>query len=171
MNLLSTNQRVLTWLCIYPADDSTRIEIKLAYIIVSIVIIAIELSILIASIAFFMKNVSSDLDSSLFAVIQIVGLFGLTYMIIVAFILSRNITDMFKGLTLICDTCANDDSFKFLEKTNIKIEQIWQIYLKYVMGGCAVFIIVDCAIYACICRLIYGNVNILAYLYRPFKMM
>lgn len=100
---LPTNQRVLTWLCVRPMDADENQWKKLFYIAFTITFLTIDLTGLFSSIAFFLINISIDLEESLYALFQISAFLGLTYMCIVAFLLRYKITAFLGTLSQIYD--------------------------------------------------------------------
>lgn len=103
MKPLVTNKRVLTWLCVYPADRTTSSTMKLAYVIFSCVVFFGILISLIASWAFFLKYASIDLEVALFAASQIAAASGILYAIIMTLFSRRKLTAIFLKLNEIYD--------------------------------------------------------------------
>lgn len=100
---LATNQRVLTWLCVYPAEKTTCKFKQMAYIFFSFVVFSGILSSLIASVAYFMKFVSIDLEVALYAVSQIAAAASVLYAIAMTYLSRRGITAIFQKLNEIYD--------------------------------------------------------------------
>lgn len=98
MKPLVTNYRVLTWLCVCPPQDAISWSRKLAYITLIIAISMGSVIIIATSVAFFTRALPVDLEQCLFSLDQIVGYFGLTYLIVVAFFLRREIAELFGSL-------------------------------------------------------------------------
>lgn len=65
---------------------------------------------------------------------------------------------------------ANGESFVFLKKINQKCEWMWQIYLKYVLGGFVVSVISMASISVIICFIVKGEFDE-GSAYHPFKFM
>lgn len=105
MASLTTNRRVLTWLCILPANETTGKCEKIMYMTFSATIIAVEVCITTSSMVYFLKNVSVDLDTSLYALFQMTGSTSLIYILVYAFSMQHKIADMFQHLSNICDSC------------------------------------------------------------------
>lgn len=61
----------------------------------------IHLSFSVASALYFGRFMSEDLNQSLFAVLQIVGDVNIGYILVIALIIRRQITGIFKSLTII----------------------------------------------------------------------
>lgn len=104
MKPLVTNRRVLTWLCVYPADATTSKLKQLAYILFSLIVFAGILSSLMASIAFFWKYVLVDLEVALYAVSQIAAAASILYAIVMTLFSRQGITNIFQKLTKIYET-------------------------------------------------------------------
>lgn len=100
---LHTTRRVLTWLCLYPADKNTSKLTKLAYIIVSSIVFTTCLYCSASSIVYFMKYVSTDSEEALYALILCIGVLPLIIAILIAFALRHKITVIFEKLTNIYD--------------------------------------------------------------------
>lgn len=99
--MLETNQRVLTWLCMHPPDESATAWKRMAYIIAALIIFAVLLSATIAHIVYFLKFVSTDLEGSLVALMIIDGMIGFVYSFVTAFNLRYKIQTIFENLTSI----------------------------------------------------------------------
>lgn len=104
---LAIHKRVWTWLCVYPIDESTSKWKKLVYIIFTLVILAANLSIIPASVAFAMKFVSTDLEGSLHALFQITACTGIIFAMFSGFILRHKISTIFEQLTEIYNRSKN----------------------------------------------------------------
>lgn len=100
---LSTNQSVLTWLCVHSIDATISKPKKLLYIIFTLSCLTIEVSALAASFVYFTKTVSSDFNESLHALFQIVAISGVIYTFVVALLMRCKISAYFETLKHICD--------------------------------------------------------------------
>lgn len=98
---LPTTRCILTWLAVYPSDKSDKKWKKFASIIICLVIFIANVCGLIASIAFFMKFISIDLEGSIYASYQITGILPLLLAMLISFVLRSNIIDIFEKLTKI----------------------------------------------------------------------
>lgn len=105
---LQTTRCVLTWLYLYPADQNTNKWKKLAYIIVSLIVFIVNVCGLAASVAFFMKFVSTDLEESIYALFQITGILPQIASMLVAFALRQKIFVIFEKLTTIYIECKGN---------------------------------------------------------------
>ena len=98
---LVTNRRVLTWLCVYPSERTTTKSQQLAYLAFSFIVFTGILSSLIASVAFFIKHVSTDLEVALYAVSQIAAAASILYAILMTYFQRRGIATIFQQLAAI----------------------------------------------------------------------
>lgn len=105
MNPLETNKKVLIWLCLCPAEKSTKWTRKLIYIIFALIILTGNLCAFGTSVAYFLRYVSTDLEGSLYALYQIGAFYALIYMTITAFYLRQEILALFDSLTKIYEKC------------------------------------------------------------------
>lgn len=96
---LKTNRRVLTWLCVYPDDESANKRWKLAYIIFSCVVLETSLFSIGASVAFLLNYGAVDAEQSLFAFVQIVGIMSMVYVTVITHFQRHRITALFDDLT------------------------------------------------------------------------
>lgn len=113
MKPLLTNQKVLTWLCICPADETTRKWQKFIYIGISFAIIAMKMSVVVSSMIFLLKNLSSDLNAALFAFLQIVGMSGMIYTFITGLLIRLKIRDSIQSLVEIYEKSIKSIELKF----------------------------------------------------------
>lgn len=73
MKPLATNQYMLSWISVLPAEKSTIKWKKVAFKIFPLFLIVSNLAGAVASIAFFVKYITIDLEESLYALFQIAG--------------------------------------------------------------------------------------------------
>lgn len=104
MRPLSTNQRMLKWLCVCPLEARDSQWMKPLCIIFSLITFAAVAGCVLSSIVFFSTNISTDLEESLYALFQISAFSGVAYMAIVAFIERNKITAFLETLTKIYNT-------------------------------------------------------------------
>lgn len=101
---MDTNRRILMWVSVIPADKGTSTIKKIVYKMLSLIIFVTVLSVSIASLAFYFKFASSDLQKSLYALAQIAAFTSMTYTIIVTFCIRHKVPAIFKSLYKICET-------------------------------------------------------------------
>lgn len=107
MTPLKINQRILTWLCVYPVNGVTSKCKHLSYILCTVLTLAANICGLLASSACFAKFVSNDMELSLHALLQICALSSATYMMIIALFSRRNVKMIFDSLAKIHDSGKN----------------------------------------------------------------
>lgn len=118
MNPLQTTKLILTWLCIYPAHQPISNRLKLAHVSVSVLLFIFNLNGLIASVAYFLKFVASDLESALYAMFQADTLMATAYTNIDLLFSKDEIVAIFVGLTGIFNASnrVNHDLYHQKEK-------------------------------------------------------
>lgn len=103
MKPLPTNQKMLAWMCILPADENAGKYEKILNVVSTVALIVVELCIFISSGAFILQNASTDLEVSLYGVFQVIASFGLTYMMISGLIFNRKVAAMIQTLSHLYD--------------------------------------------------------------------
>lgn len=101
INPLKTNRKLLILLCVCPPAKSISKWKRFGCALFTIVIIASNLCGLIASSSFFIKFVSSDLEMSLHALLQMCACTSAIYMHIIGIISNNRINDIFENLNKI----------------------------------------------------------------------
>ena len=101
MKPLATGQRVLTWLCVCPPDETTSKWKKRAFIILSVCVFMADFSAFVTSVAYVQRFVSIDLEKSLCSMLQICAMGCVTYAYIHMFVLRHEITALLEHLSLI----------------------------------------------------------------------
>lgn len=96
---LTTNARVLTWICICPVEANTSKKRKLTYIIFTFTLFLTVLTTFISSYVFFKENFSNDIEKSFYALLQLIVYLGLTYVILSIFLSRHKITAFLKTLS------------------------------------------------------------------------
>lgn len=114
MKPLATNKRVLTWLNVYPLEETASKREKFLYNALSVIILSLELATIVGSVLFILKYWSVNLEDAFFAFFQIDLMINFFYLTAVAYIQRQKISDLFKTLTEICNARNN----RFLFKTN-----------------------------------------------------
>lgn len=109
MKPLSTNKKVLNLLGILKIDENANKREKILQITTSVGMIMFELFILISSVVFIYKNVSTNLEVCLYAIFQTVGCTGQIYMMISALIQRSKIAEMFKTLSNLYSESKNSN--------------------------------------------------------------
>lgn len=107
MNPLISCRRVLTSLCIYPADNTLNKLQKRKRIITSLAIMVLLVTGLVASFAYAVKFKSTDLNGALFALMQVLAFITVLTEYIVAFYKRDEIRDVIISITEIYDASKN----------------------------------------------------------------
>lgn len=103
MRPLKTSQRVLTWLCLYPADSTISIAMKTIYIIFAVFTFSTSLIICISALMCFWKFVKIDSNLALYSTITAIACFTVVYAYIVMFFSRKKIQLTFEDLEKIYD--------------------------------------------------------------------
>lgn len=114
MKPLATNQRVLKWLNVCPAEETASKLEKNAYVIINVAGVLFALGTILGSLLFAVKHWSTNLEDAFLALFQVDLMFNLFYSAVVAYITRQKVTDLFKTLTEICNACNNPFPFKIL---------------------------------------------------------
>lgn len=103
MKPLITNQRILIWMCAYPTKRTDDIFQRLSHILFSIFVFLTNISCFTASIAYFLKYATSDLNETLYATIQIAASFPMITVSLMIFFLRNKFKALFENLNKIYD--------------------------------------------------------------------
>lgn len=104
MNPLSLNRKWLTWLCVYPIENDASRKKKIACVAFALTVILVLTLALIASVVFFLRFVSNDLEGALYALSFIIGFSACLYIVLIAFIKRQKIVLVFSDLAQIYDS-------------------------------------------------------------------
>lgn len=96
---LATNQRVMTWLCMRPADESTSKQSIAMHIAFIITVCTFEFCCLMSSGVFFVKFVRTEFEASLYGFFQVAGHTPTFVAIIVALAYRQRIAAIFTKLS------------------------------------------------------------------------
>lgn len=102
-----TNKRVLQWLYVYPLNANASKWMKWACVVFALFVFTSLLVSLISSAVFFWKFVSNDLELALFALYQVAGAGSVGYVVLIAFIMRKEITTTIDQLPDIYSVCKN----------------------------------------------------------------
>lgn len=105
MTPLYTNKQALIWLCAYSRDESSSDRTNFAHIMFTTFVIGTYVVFLSASIAYFFKYASIDLNETLYVLIQILAALPMMKALIIMIFLRDNFTTLFKSLTAIYNAC------------------------------------------------------------------
>lgn len=98
---METLRKVFTLISIFPTSATEKWQIKLR----NISIFAMQIILLFLSLDFFIKICLIDLESALYALLQIVGLICTIYSIVVGYFQRSNIERLFRDFHAICIEC------------------------------------------------------------------
>lgn len=129
MKPLATNRRILTWLCVCPFDRDTSIVEKMFFIILTLFLFALVSSALVSSIVFFANNVSVDIESSLYALVEIAAYSGLLYMLMVVFILRKRINRFLGTL----ETIYDESELKLMWFISFRVQKLYNLFFNYAL--------------------------------------
>lgn len=104
---LITSQRVLTWLCVCPADENTTKLERFSYILFTFTTFFVQIILLIGSIAYFLTFMRTDMKESLYSLSQIAGSSGIMYMMIAMFFRREKISSIFTKLSKLYEASEN----------------------------------------------------------------
>lgn len=96
---LETNQLLLMWLYAFPVDESASQRKKIAYLLVSIAVAAVNFSNLLAGTLFVVKYISVDIEMAIFALFHTIPAFNMFYQCVVIVLLRHRLTEIFKSLS------------------------------------------------------------------------
>lgn len=105
MKPLASAEFVLTWLCLYPPDASTSIWKRRLFIAFTTLIITVQFIGITAGIVFVTKFISIELEKCLFVSFVIFCHACTVYMAFVAFLLRKQIPNIFRDLSDIYNQC------------------------------------------------------------------
>lgn len=138
MEPLSTTRWVSTWLSMYPAPEDSTEPQKIAYKACGLLVFLGPASFAMATLAFFLKYLSIDLESSLYALFQVLAFTSITYSFVVAFILRKKILLIFDQLSRIYD---ERKKIIFRMKVN---KTVWSMDLLFLRFGIHNFPFINC---------------------------
>lgn len=158
MRPLRTNQRIFTWISVYPAGAETKKWQKICYLIFTITTVIVQVSAVFANAAFVIMSI--NMRHSVNASFQCLGNLGILSMLVAGLMMRHNVTDCIGRLTKIYDECmtnkicrlnkyrkssniskkipiagANKYWLLFLVQANEKSEWLWQRILQLSIGA------------------------------------
>lgn len=99
MKPFTTDQRILTWLCVIPAPQNTSMWKKQVYTALALSLMLANLSNLSSSVMFIVKFLSINLQAALIALHQVLATIPMANTIIMAFFYRHKIPPVFDKLT------------------------------------------------------------------------
>lgn len=101
MQPLETTHRMMTWLSMCTADESTDVRQKQAYVAHTLAVLFFNLLNFLESIAFCLKNLSIDFHGATFAFMIAIGELGLIYVTITIILMRHQVDSIFTSLSSI----------------------------------------------------------------------
>lgn len=101
MQPLATTQRMMTWLSMCAANESTTLKQKRDYKAFSWAVFVSSIIGFTASLAYCLNFVFIDFNGAVFAFMAFIAEFGVIYFMIAAFIMRHKISDIFTNLSTI----------------------------------------------------------------------
>lgn len=95
---LKTTRKVLTWICVHPVDEAVSNRTKMGYAFFSITLFIINMNGLVASAAYLLKFISTDLESALYSAFQVDTLTATAYSNIVVLVSRSKFVAIFDEL-------------------------------------------------------------------------
>lgn len=102
---LATNRRILLWMSVYQSEEEISWQDRCAHCSFTALINFGNFISILFSLAFIIENVATDFEESLFAVLQIFAPVSVLYITIILLILRNEITEIFKTISIIHETC------------------------------------------------------------------
>lgn len=173
INPLDINREIFSWLCIYPCDNTKDKSLRILFFTIMMKIVII---VFISGVFYVVSFIVTDIASTLFALVQIIGSIDMFYTLTFAYIFSDRIVDIFELLKHIYSKCARNDfgseirdSLWILQNADGRSEQIAKLCLKIAMGNFfATFALIIINIVYCLYTTGYVTQDLL---FRPFKYM
>lgn len=136
MKPLVSVRQLFTWLCICTYDETSNEWKETARIPIAIGNFAVLASHFVVSYFFLKRFVEIDLPASLFALMCCCGDFSLLYILTTAFFLRHRVTEIFKKLSIIYNTCKYHHKFnrKVLVLATVLFSFRWKRTFERVFG-------------------------------------
>lgn len=99
MRALATTQQLMTWLSMYPVDESTTRRQKRIYIGYTWTISIVNVSAFCASFGYGLKKITIDFDGAVFGFMTAIAGFGIIYFMIAAMLMRERIGEIFTSLS------------------------------------------------------------------------
>lgn len=101
MQPLATTRRMMTWLSMCSAKESSSARQKIAFVAYTLTFLCLNLIGFVASIAFCWKYFTIDFNGATFAFLIAIGEFGVIYFMFVAILMCYQIESIFTSLSTI----------------------------------------------------------------------
>lgn len=106
---------VLTWLFALPPHESDSKQMKIAYKIITLILILMGLMVIASSTTFIYRNVSNDLRATIFALFQSITALQMLYQSIAAILLRRKLIAIINNLYNFYDKSENSCNFSSMK--------------------------------------------------------
>lgn len=107
MKPIAIDQRILTWLCVLPAEENTSKWKKRAYILLVLGLIVANITVFSSSLIYAMKFISIDLQRTMIVSPQVIAAIPMANTIVVTFFLRHKIPPIFEKLSKFYEKCIN----------------------------------------------------------------
>lgn len=104
MQPLLTTNRMMMWLSMCSADQSSTQRQRIAYVAFTSAIFLVNLISFLASLTYVFTFFSTNFDNVVFSFMTMTGEFGMIYIMIVAILMKSEIVEIFKSLSTIYKT-------------------------------------------------------------------
>lgn len=105
MKPLATDQRILTWLCVLPAEGKTQKWGKLPYFVLILSLIVAALSVFLTSLLYTIKFISIDLLETSIGIYQMIAIIPMANTIVMTFFCRHKIPPIFEKLSKFYEKC------------------------------------------------------------------
>lgn len=109
MKPLEASYHVFTWLCVCPTDSTNEFK-KFKNYLITIIAFVIVISVLLASLAFILTYLTTDLENSLCAGNQVSGLVSALFTLIMAYTQRAKMLKCFEDFQQFYDSCKSNSS-------------------------------------------------------------
>lgn len=105
MKLLRLNQSAFISLCVCPADENIDGKTKIEYKLFTFAAYFTLIGFFITSLVFIINNYKENLETTLYALLQVVHVIAPLYLLIMSHVQQKQLTNIFSTLQSIYDTC------------------------------------------------------------------
>ena len=107
MKPLATSHRVMTWVCLLPANENTSKWEKRSYIALNVILVLTVLALFSSSLTYVIKFRSIDSEGAFFSLFTTAGATAMGNTIIVAFVFRHKIPPFFEQLAEVYEKCTH----------------------------------------------------------------
>lgn len=191
---LATHRKVWAWFCLCATDKSPNVWKQIVAAALTFGILVSFLGLISASGIFVMRFWSTDIEGCLYALFQFFGFLGILYTFIIGILFRKDIAAIFVTLTKIHNQSQfqsiithyrhvyeidrlflrltidkNEESYRFLVRTNERSEWLWRFVFKVIlMAVCITIITSSASILICYFTSGVFNAN---HVYHPYKLV